>query len=507
MCLVGVALVALLFATDRRLGLHQFASTRYRFHAIPVAVSALYHQRPHDYTAYRYLAMRFQNPGEDLDEQIKKAVWPDRDFGGGTYFWVADDRGLADFVMGAFWLFGPKTLSLSKFYFVLLATALLLFAIGYWRRPAALLLPLTALLAWLAIAQVMLVRVPMQFGRGWWGEEIALYESRMFDVLALVSVLHLAVLAGGGARLGRAAWFAAVPQAALLVFLYHARSSIGWQYLALFSLIAVRVSWWGLRRIRAADERPPAAELARPLFVAMLLVATIGGLKQYQREVYHPDYLQDYGQRTFWHNALMGLAYHPGLRDDLPMALCDDRNAVELVLHRMEMKDPELDRNEWNWKAALNSLGNHNRFNWDAYEVEARTIYFELWRDDPERMVECYGYYKPLDTGRQAGVLARRLRANMNAGRAMEFVLGSVLMLPVLVGLVARARRDEEMRLQLRSMTRVAAFLVPFSLIPGIAFYPALTTIACFYLLCWVLTGVIAVLVAAHALRVRHPQG
>ena len=55
-------LVCLLFATDRRLGLHQFASTRYRFHAIPVAMSTLYHHRPHDYTALRNLAMRFTTP-------------------------------------------------------------------------------------------------------------------------------------------------------------------------------------------------------------------------------------------------------------------------------------------------------------------------------------------------------------------------------------------------------------------------------------------------------------
>ena len=158
------------------------------------------------------------------------------------------------------------------------------------------------MLTLLGISQVLLVRVPMQFGRGWWGEEIAAYESRLFDVLALVSVMHLAILAGVGPRVSKLAWITAVPQAALLVFLYHARSSIGWQYLALFSLLAARVGWWAMQRFRAT-EPPRVAALGRPLFVAGLLAVSLVGLKQYQRAVYHPDYLQGYGQRTFWHNA------------------------------------------------------------------------------------------------------------------------------------------------------------------------------------------------------------
>ena len=102
------ALVCLLFTAERRLGLHQSLSTRYRFHAIPVAVSTLYHNRPHDYTAHRSLAMSFHDAGRDIDEQIREAIRPESVIDGGTYYWVADDRGLADFVVGAFWLFGPQ---------------------------------------------------------------------------------------------------------------------------------------------------------------------------------------------------------------------------------------------------------------------------------------------------------------------------------------------------------------------------------------------------------------
>jgi hypothetical protein len=499
---VTTALVCLLFATDRRLGLHQFASTRYRFHAIPVAISTLHNNRPHDYTAMRYMAMRFQNTDENLDDQIRRATAADADIGGGTYFWVADDRGLADYVIAAFWLFGPETVSLSNFYFLLLGLSLTLYTIGFWRTPAALVLPLCVMATWLGIAQVMQVRLPMQFQNGWWGEEIALYESRMFDVLALVSVLHLGIVAGTGPRLSRLACVTAAAQAAQLVFLYHARSSIGWQYLALFSLVAMRLCWCTAQRTRSVDP-PPVTALARPLFVAGILAVSLVALKQYQRAVYHPDYLHDYGQRTFWHNALMGLAYHPRLRDELPMALCDDRNAAEVVLRRMEERDPGLDKNQWNWQAALNSLGNHNPFGWDRYEQTARDFYLELWRTRPKQMAKCHTYYKPMDIARQARLLASRLWTGTINGRTLELVVGLLLMAPAFASTIVVARRDPELRVRLRSLSRVVAFLIPFSLIPGIAFYPALTTVACFFLLSATLLNLMALRIVAHTFSSR----
>src|SRR5262249_22143044 len=154
---------------------------------------------------------------------------------------------------------------------------------------------------------------------------------------------------------------------------------------------ALRFGAWAVQRLRDADLAPRSA-LARPLFVALVLAVSLVGLKQYQRAAYHRHYTSTYGQRTFWHNALMGLAYHPRLRDELPMALCDDRNAVDLVLARMEERDPNLDKNQWNWQAALNSLGNHNAFDWNRYEAVARGIYFDLWRSRPTQMTACYGY-------------------------------------------------------------------------------------------------------------------
>jgi hypothetical protein len=318
----------------------------------------------------------------------------------------------------------------------------------------------------------------------------------MFDALALASVLHLAVLAGGP-RAGRLAWVTAIPQAALLVFLYHARSSLGWQYLALFALTAARVGWWAVARLRSAG--PADFTPARPLFVAVLLVLSLAGLKQYQRATYHPDYLAEHGRRTFWHNALMGLAYQPDLRDRLPMRYCDDRDAADLVLGRMAERDPDLDRGTWNARAALNSLGNHNPFDWDSYEAAARDLYLELWRDDPARMAACYAYHKPAAIAGQAALLGRQLGADVANGQAAEFLAGLILALAALAVVTAVARRDGEFRAWSRSLMVVVAFVLPFSLIPGVAFYPALPTVACFYVLAGVLLGLVVVSAAAHS--------
>ena len=213
---------------------------------------------------------------------------------------------------------------------MILGLSLALYTVGYWRTPAALLLPLFVVFGWVAIAQVMLYREPFPNGQGYWGEQIALYESRMFDVLALVSVLHLAVLAGVVPRVSRLAWVTAVPQAALLVFLYHARSSLGWQYLALFSLVTLRFGWWVVQRCGESERsQSPAA----PLFVAALLALSLIGLKQCQRAVYHADYRHDYGQRTFWHkHASWGWLITPCFARNCRWHCATTAPAVDLVL-------------------------------------------------------------------------------------------------------------------------------------------------------------------------------
>ena len=181
----------------------------------------------------------------------------------------------------------------------------------------------------------------------------------------------------------------------------------------------------------------------------------------------------------------------------MPIAHCDDRNAVDLVLARMEEREPGLDRNVWNWQAALNSLGNHNRFDWNRYERVAREVYFEAWLTCPLQMAGCYAYNKPRDMLRQARIAGARLASGLVRGAMPEFLAGCAVVLGALATVAIAARRDSEINSWLRSLSRVVVVLVPFSLIPAIAFYPALPTVAGFCLLCVALCGLLALRIAA----------
>jgi hypothetical protein len=479
--LVGLSavLLALLYQTDRDLGLYKSPSGRYRYHAMPVAISYLYHNHPHDYTARKYLAWRFQDHKWVLDDLIVDVIAnppvPDPDL----YLWAADDRGLGDFCIAAFRLFGPRIRSLSEFYFLLLAAAVGLYAVGYWRVPWALLGPVGVLFGMVVLSQMYQDQGTIAFAGRVWLEEIALYESRLFDLLALVSCSHLALLAASGAA-PRAAWLTAVPQAALVLFLYHARSSLGWEYLAVLGITGLAAARWAWGRWRAA-EKPGFGALARPAFVAALVVGSLVGLGQYKARTYHPAYAAEAGTRTFWHNALMGYGYNPRLRHVQGMPWVNDAETVRYVFARMRAaNDPRLGP-DWTETRAMNSLGGHNKFDWVTYEQVAREYYFAAWRDHPAEVAACYGYWKPRDVVRQAVEIGSMEAQRLRAGRSPN-LLPALAVWGLAVGLVfAAGRRDAATRRGVRTLFRTAVVFTGCSLIPGIAFYAALVTLSCFY--------------------------
>ena len=107
-----------MYARGQTVALDQPVTGRLRFHAIPVAMSVLYHGRRHDYTTYRSLALGFQERPQAIptseDSIETRLAWaatytPPKD--DATHYWAADDRGWADYVIGAFALFGPHVKS------------------------------------------------------------------------------------------------------------------------------------------------------------------------------------------------------------------------------------------------------------------------------------------------------------------------------------------------------------------------------------------------------------
>src|SRR2546430_17601124 len=89
--LLWVALsLALIYRRGIEIGSDRNVADRYRYHAIPVAISSMYHRRPHNFTAYKTLAFRFQAPG-DLDTLIASSIKMTGSQLSGDYYWAADD--------------------------------------------------------------------------------------------------------------------------------------------------------------------------------------------------------------------------------------------------------------------------------------------------------------------------------------------------------------------------------------------------------------------------------
>jgi hypothetical protein len=463
---------------DKQLGLSSNISARYQYHAIPVALSQLYHGRQHDYTAFKDLALKFQAADANLDELISHYADPATPVGEQTYFWAADDRGLSDYVFLAFLLFGPSSHSLGALYLLLLGLSLLCFLVGFWHSQQYLLLAMVTLACFLGFAHLCPYHQQIAGGITAPVGGLALHESRMFEALAILGLVHLGLLIWQIEPASRLTWVTALPQVALLLFLYHARSSLGWVYLALFVVAGCRLVPLAWRAVRRGPLLHPG--VVRPLLVVFLLVGSLLGLSQYTRLVYHPAYFAEQGSRTFWHNAIMGFSYHPQLATRLNLGV-DDRLVIRHVIGRMRAtNDPRLDAS-WTEDNILCSLGSVTQFDWLTYETVAREAYFAIWREHPGKAFASYFWYKP------QVVLQQIIRAG---NRLIREVAKRPLLLLTLLGTVVVLgaytwgnARNRSLQVTVRWAGLLGLLLLPFSLIPAVAFYIALTTMSGFYLL------------------------
>ena len=352
---VGFALFTI-YGRGRELALDINVTDRLRYHAVPVAISSLYHDWPHDYTAIRPLAFHFQYVPGPLDELITWAVAYQQQPAEAVYYWAADDRGMADYVGWAFRLFGPHLSSLYSFYFLLLAASCALFLLEAGSSAAMSALLIFALAAFYSALPV----IPLANLSPTTYEPVSLYEPRTIELLLYVATLHLAFAGFVGVAWTKRRIAIATVQVLLLAFCYQARSSVGWQVLFVVLCAAVNLAW---RRF----ERPALVPI-------VLVVVAFVGLAAYQRVAYHPRYFDDLGSRTVWHNALMGVGGPASVGAQYKLGI-DDRAVIDAVIARLrETGDPRLTDN-WNTGSILASLGSHGDFNWFTYEEAARRFW------------------------------------------------------------------------------------------------------------------------------------
>ena len=475
----------------QQLGLDETVSDRVRYHAIPVAISSLYHGWPHDYTASKSLAMGLQRVGP-LNPLIAEAVARRPGPDDGVHYWAADDRGMADYVIAAFFLFGPEARSLYSFYFVVLGASCLLFLLDAGRHAGpnvVLILALGALYSCLSVIPHARAFYPTM-------EPAALFEPRMIELLTFVATLHLAFTGFIDRSWTRVRVAAAVGQAVLLGACYHARSSVGWQIAFIAAACAVNAVRMARATHRAptSDARPARPRLLAALGPVVLVGIGLGALTLYKSAAYNPRYFDDMGARAVWHNALMGLSSNAHLAATYGLAI-DDRAIIYAVIGRLrETRDARLTA-DWTDENIRNSLGGHSVFNWFVYEQAARDVYRHIWRADWPSVLQCYLIDKPARLVRVFWGVSRLAAASQSIGK--YFVLNQltpgalIIILPaLLIAMICH--------LDLTHAVAGSVALLPFSASPPLLFYPVVpATMGAFATVSLVIYLAIAMLLAA----------
>lgn len=423
----------------------------------------MYHGRPHDYTAFASIAKSFQR-SDPIDGRIQWAVTTRPPPGDDTYFWAADDRGMADYVIGSFAMFGPRVESLYRFYFVVLAVSVLLFLIDYASSASAsalLLFAIGALYVCLSLIPLGNLTVAV-FEAG------SLYEPRIIELLALIATLHLSLSSFTHRRWNAARFVVGGLQAGIVAACYHARSAVSWEVIAI-CLSGITAWWWSYRESRA-DGVAPACRLRglAPLLPAMLIVAAITGAISYRHYAYNPRYFVDVGSRTIWHNVLMGLGVNATLSQKYHLGIADRASAEAVIAYRRNRQTPPP-ADEWDVTSIMNSLGGYGTFDWADYEREARGLYWQIWRVDTVSMMRCYLVDKP---AAQLDVVVKAWRGGRTGPgdlRSLRFnPLSAIHLLLVLPGLwLAYASRAG-----FGGAAAVVMLLLACSAIPGFLFYP-----------------------------------
>lgn len=471
--LIACALIAfaVAFLSGMRLGIDRADPTnRTRFHAIPVAISQIYHGRPHDYTGSRSIAMKFQGDdplGRLIIQMTRAQVAPDDP----PYFWTADDRGLSDFVNGAFRLFGPRVKALYYFWFLLLGVSLAA-ALIQFRHDRVALAAIACTTIAIGAALPLYVRAPgLNFGE----LSVHISESRMFEILGAVAAVHLILLLVRPPHPRRLIEYAALAvQTGLLVFLLHARMSLLWLFATLIILAATAfaVSW---RRGQLS---------LQPVLVAGALVVGYVALHAYQAATYHPAYKADIGPRVVWHNALMGLSHNPTLAKSINVFKVDDHAAVDAVLNDMKSRsDPRLTP-DWNRTTILNSIGGHNSFDWRTYESVARALYLRTVAQHPLAALRMIFWDKPLsilDVVSCRAMLIHCKAAALPQAYFAPLSIAVILLLGLVIAGLCLGTPPSAAASTAGSIAPVigaAAILALLGLFPSIAFYPAITQLA-----------------------------
>ena len=471
-------LIVVLFFRGLHLHLASRITDRIKFHAIPIAISELYHHHPHDYTGIKSVEVAFQSP-IDTEILITKSIAQTVEGHHENYYWVADDKGFTDYVIASFYLFGPYLKSMYYMWFVILIASVGLFLISFSKQKEALsLLCLLLLGMYVGISTFTLCN-----SEGMNAEitlsslsSTALYDTRLLDVLALVSVFHMLILASKTNVFNwrRDGW-SLLGQIGVFIFLYHARSSLGWELAAVFIYCLFCLC-------SNISKKKKSKKIMHKLISPILVVGTLSGsllfLNVYKHIVYHPQYFAGIGQRTFWHNMLMGLGADSSLQNKYNLKLNDFSAAAAVINFARESDQCTKDVVEQEPQKLLNTLGNWGTADWVSYENCAKKLFFHIVAKNKLSIIRLYVITKPINSLRilkmamekSSNIALENVRSQYGM-KWSPFNMSNLGFLFITLLLTFRSfHRWRKKHMQMCSIVLIASF------IPSVVFYPDVLT-------------------------------
>jgi hypothetical protein len=411
-------------------GIHPPLSPRYTLYAIPAAVSIL-RGSPHDYSAAMSIAAYFiGDPNGNTDEQIQQALKAHDLHDAGPWFVSGDDKGLIDLTYLSFVTFGPKIQGLLVTVLALIGLSIGLFILQFRRTKVAM----------VALISILCGLYTVLFTFDITDQSTTIAEPRFLGVICIISSLHLMLTIATGHRLKIGEVILSLLQSSLIIFVIHLRSAEIWQVFAItlgsLFVIVFRPQRW-----------------RRTAVVVLTLFSGVAGLGVYRHAVYNSHYFQnDISTRVLWHNLLLGLATDPWLAKEYGFSPLDDFSVTEAV-RRHIITDGRQDIVAKLYPKDDYAVGNFKNFEWGAYEVEARALYFRVVRDAPWEVFKTYTVLAPKIVWQQIQVLSGR-------GDDVETVLPKEVLRIASV----EFRRDHDLRLSILRPLPLIAIAVSIAL-------------------------------------------
>jgi hypothetical protein len=354
--------------------------------AVPPALSQVVFGWDRHYTSLGVVSDTFREAtskqpmdAAHIDAAIARVQAIDRRVVGDQYELLgSDDKGIVDFVVVSFVMFGLHVERTLYLYFVVLGVSTGLFAVAFIRLPAYLLL--------VASFHVMLfLLLPAVAFNPQLGSPLAL---RAMPLLAMVACLHciLYLLRPAGTRwqLGFV-----VAQIALLTIVVHLRSTSIWEPATVFvmGLTLAVAPWLRQHRLTSADRRVALLRLMPALFVlvgqlGLAAYRTVGFPVEYQRG-------EQITTRVFWHNIFSGLAFQPSLAERYQLRV-DDVSVIRATGQYLHEKGRDAD-----WAAVGGTSPNFSRVRWAAYDPFVGEMLVDRCTRYWEECLSAALYYKP----------------------------------------------------------------------------------------------------------------